>query len=147
MYTQRNLFKPKSDCIYHFPIDLDPKDVRLDPNQSENSKYNLISLWFKEISKRYICVYFVTPRWNGLEKKKLSQTGKTTATRRKAVWQRSVSRNHGCKIEGPLVTHRIITALSYIGIQVEPLIGPSLCREILVSRTARVNFKVYKPSR
>ena len=32
-------------------------DVRLDPNQSENGKYNLISLWFNKISKRFVCVH------------------------------------------------------------------------------------------
>ena len=27
------------------------------PNQSENGKYNLVSVWFKEIPKRFLCVY------------------------------------------------------------------------------------------
>ena len=31
-------------------------DVLLDPNQSENGKYNLISVWFYKISKRFLCV-------------------------------------------------------------------------------------------
>ena len=31
-------------------------DVRLDPNQSKNGKYNLILGWFNKISKRFICV-------------------------------------------------------------------------------------------
>ena len=31
-------------------------DVRLVPNQSENGKYNLISVWFNKISRRFICV-------------------------------------------------------------------------------------------
>ena len=26
-------------------------------NQSENGNYNLISVWFNKISKRFICVY------------------------------------------------------------------------------------------
>ena len=30
---------------------------RLDPNQSENGKYNLISGWFNKISKIFLCVY------------------------------------------------------------------------------------------
>ena len=36
---------PKSDCIYHYPIDLEQQtDVRLLPNQSVHGKYNLISV-------------------------------------------------------------------------------------------------------
>ena len=31
-------------------------DVRLDPNQSENGKYNLISGWFNKIWKIFLCV-------------------------------------------------------------------------------------------
>ena len=31
-------------------------DARLDPNQSENGKYNLISGWFDKISKTFLCV-------------------------------------------------------------------------------------------
>ena len=30
--------KPKSDCIYHFPIDLETKGHRLVPNQSKTGK-------------------------------------------------------------------------------------------------------------
>ena len=32
-------------------------DVRLDPNQSENGKYNLISDWLNKIKKKILCVY------------------------------------------------------------------------------------------
>ena len=32
-------------------------DVRLDPNQSENGKYNLISGWFNKIKKLFLYVY------------------------------------------------------------------------------------------
>ena len=32
-------------------------DIRLDPNQSEKGEYNLISGWFDEISKKFLCVY------------------------------------------------------------------------------------------
>ena len=31
-------------------------DVRLDPNQLENGKYNLNSVWFNKISKIFLCV-------------------------------------------------------------------------------------------
>ena len=31
-------------------------NVYLVPNQSENGKYNLISVWFKNTSKRFLCV-------------------------------------------------------------------------------------------
>ena len=31
--------------------------VRLVPNLSENGTYNLISVWFNNISKRFLCVY------------------------------------------------------------------------------------------
>ena len=30
--------------------------IRLIPNQSEKGKYNLISVWFNKISKRFLCV-------------------------------------------------------------------------------------------
>jgi len=33
----------KSDCIYHFPIDLEPNEI-LFVNQSENAKNSLISV-------------------------------------------------------------------------------------------------------
>ena len=49
-------FKPKSDCIYYFLINLEPNDVRLDPNQSENGKYILISVWINKIPKSFVCV-------------------------------------------------------------------------------------------
>ena len=78
--------KPKSECIYHFPIDLEQQNgknnlisvwfskiskknfcvhvarttngcVRLVPNQSENGKYTLISVWFNMISKRFFSVW------------------------------------------------------------------------------------------
>ena len=32
-------------------------DVRLVPNQSKKGKYNLISVWFNNISKRFLCMY------------------------------------------------------------------------------------------
>ena len=32
-------------------------DVRLVPNQSENGNYNLISVWFNKILKRFLCVW------------------------------------------------------------------------------------------
>ena len=34
-------------------------DVRLDPNQSKNGKYNLISGWFNKISETFLCVLFL----------------------------------------------------------------------------------------
>ena len=36
----------KSYCIYHFPVDLEQQtdSVRSVPNQSENGKYNMISV-------------------------------------------------------------------------------------------------------
>ena len=53
VHTAKSYYiKPKSDCIYHFPIDLKHKETRpfAVPNQSENGKYNLISVWFNQIS-------------------------------------------------------------------------------------------------
>ena len=51
LYAHREIFsksyqiKPKSDCIYHFPIDLEPNGCPFAvSNQSENGKYNLISV-------------------------------------------------------------------------------------------------------
>ena len=40
------LNQTESDCIYHFPTNLEQQmdSVRLVPNQSENDKYNLISV-------------------------------------------------------------------------------------------------------
>ena len=37
-------------------------DVRLDQNQSENGKYNLISGWSNETSEKFLCVCKVPPR-------------------------------------------------------------------------------------
>ena len=37
-------------------------DVRLDPNQSEFGKYNLISGCFNKISKRFLCVYILSEK-------------------------------------------------------------------------------------
>ena len=49
---------PISDCIYHFLIDLEQQtDRHLDPNQSKNGKYDLISGWFNKILKKNsLCV-------------------------------------------------------------------------------------------
>ena len=47
IFSQSYLLKPKSDCIYHAPIDLEQQtdSVRLwFQIQSENGKYNLISV-------------------------------------------------------------------------------------------------------
>ena len=59
-YSQRNLFEtllniPRSDCIYHSMINLKPNECPFVPNQSENGKYNLISVWFNNISKTFRC--------------------------------------------------------------------------------------------
>ena len=40
-----------------FPLIWFQTEVRLDPNQSENGKYNLISVWFNKILKGFLCVY------------------------------------------------------------------------------------------
>ena len=55
--THREIFsksyqiKSKSDCIHHAPVDLEYQtNVHLYLNQSENGKYNLISVWFSKIS-------------------------------------------------------------------------------------------------
>ena len=62
--THREIFlksyqiNPKSYCIYHFPIDLEPNGQCPFAilNQSENDKYNLISVWLKKIPKRILCI-------------------------------------------------------------------------------------------
>ena len=33
------------------------REIFSDPNQSENGKYNLISVWLNKISKRVLCVF------------------------------------------------------------------------------------------
>ena len=40
-------------------ISIQTDSIRLDPNQSENGKYNLISGWFSNIQTIFICVYYV----------------------------------------------------------------------------------------
>ena len=54
----RNLIKSNRNQIVFtmHRLILTQKGIRLDPNQSENRKYNLISVWFKTISKRFFCV-------------------------------------------------------------------------------------------
>ena len=50
---------PKSDGIYHFPIDLEPNGCPFAvPNQSVHDKYNLISVWFHKISQCLHPFYF-----------------------------------------------------------------------------------------
>ena len=57
IFSKYYWIKPKSDCIYHLPIDLEHQtdSVRLVPNQSENGTYNLISVWFNNISVSFPC--------------------------------------------------------------------------------------------
>ena len=56
IHTRREMFSescwinPKLDCIYHLSIDLDP-------NQSENVKYNLILGWLNRIPKVFLYVF------------------------------------------------------------------------------------------
>ena len=55
----QNLIKPNVNQIVFaiFRLILNQTDVRLVPNQLENGKYNLISLWLNKISKRFLlCV-------------------------------------------------------------------------------------------
>ena len=43
IFSKSCQIKPKSDCIYHFPIDLEPNGRPFAvPNQSGNGKYNRI---------------------------------------------------------------------------------------------------------
>ena len=45
LFSQSHQINPKSDCIYHIPIDLDPNGrIHLVPNQLENGENNLISV-------------------------------------------------------------------------------------------------------
>ena len=55
--THREIFS-KSNCIYNFPNNLEPNGhcPFAVPNQSENGKYNLISVWFNKIPKIFLCV-------------------------------------------------------------------------------------------
>ena len=54
----RNLIKSTRNQIVFtiFRLIWNQTDVRLVINQSENGKYNLISVWYNKISKKYICV-------------------------------------------------------------------------------------------
>ena len=53
-FSKSYQIKPKSDCIYHFPIDF----LFAVPNQSENDEYNLISVSFNKISKIFLCCVY-----------------------------------------------------------------------------------------
>ena len=46
IFSKSYWINPKSDFIYHFPVDLEPNRHSLVPNQAENSKKNPISVWF-----------------------------------------------------------------------------------------------------
>ena len=64
-YTQRNLCEillnqTETRLVTIFQLIWNQTDVRLVPNQSENEKYNLTSVWFNKISKRFLCVYRVS---------------------------------------------------------------------------------------
>ena len=56
--TFRNLIKSHRNQIVFtiFQLIWNQTDVRLDPNQSENGKYNLISVRVNKISKIFLCV-------------------------------------------------------------------------------------------
>ena len=65
-FTQREIdpefgsFESKSDIVYTiFRLNLNRTQFRLVQNQSENSKYNLISVWFNKISKIFLCVWIL----------------------------------------------------------------------------------------
>ena len=62
-YTQRNLIKSNRNQIVYTIFRLiwnKNQRVRLDSNQSENGKCNLISVWFNKILKMFPCVYIWT---------------------------------------------------------------------------------------
>ena len=56
--TQRNIIKSNRNQIVFtiFRLNCNQTDVHLVPNQLETGKYNLISVWFNKISKRFLCV-------------------------------------------------------------------------------------------
>ena len=56
-YTQRNLIKSTRNQIVLtiFLLIWNQTDVCLVRNQSQNGKYNLISIWFNKISKSFAC--------------------------------------------------------------------------------------------
>ena len=55
--SYRNLIKLNQNQIVFttFRLIWNQMDVRLVPNQSENDKYNLISVWFNMIPKIFLC--------------------------------------------------------------------------------------------
>ena len=107
-------------------------DVRLDPNQPENGKYNLISGWYNKISKRFLCVCLheyviasMSPRLKKLQRLIVlsSERLASLAIRRAQIMVPLNSSN--------------ITALWY---QWVPLIEPPLCWVTPVSQTVEVHF-------
>ena len=50
------LYQLKSDCIYHYPMIRNQTEFRLVLNQSENGKYNLISVDLTRIESRFLFV-------------------------------------------------------------------------------------------
>ena len=65
---------------------------------------------------------------------------KPTAIRHIAVQQTSISQHHGYPIEGPTETHCTWQHYCIEKFYGWPLIYPSLCQEMPVSRTANVRF-------
>ena len=61
----RNLIKStwKQIVFPFFWLICNQPAVRCVPNQSENGKYNLISVWFNKISKKFLCV-----QWNAFSR-------------------------------------------------------------------------------
>jgi len=55
--TQRNLIESNRNQIIFtiFRLILKQTNILLVPNQSENSKYNLILVWFNKISRKILC--------------------------------------------------------------------------------------------
>ena len=59
IFTKSFQINQKSDCIYHFPIDLEPNERPFGSLMvEENGKYNLISGWFNNISLCASTIYF-----------------------------------------------------------------------------------------
>ena len=95
---------------------------------------------FSPFAPKYFRKYFL---WKIFHRKYLysdCRYGKTTAIRLIAVRETGVSRHHGGSFEGPPETPRTSEYYRIEGFKWGPLIGPPLCRETPVSRTANVGF-------
>ena len=124
-FSESCWIKPNLNCIYSSPTDLAREESAFD--QSENCKYNLISVWIYKIQRRFfLCVLCGVETNSGQTRKTIRETG--------------VSRQNGvpnkCAPQTPQFYSVVMVRGVPAGTQLEPLGRSWGFRETPNSRTA-----------